>query len=135
VAYYPQLNADSTLLLTGPMYNTAAMNEQSIPTFLAGGTVAILQSRGWTPARMVAVIDEWQVSHAVIYPSMMEPLLAFDRETRAELASMKFVLTGGENCPPATVSRFRARWQHIHLGLAYGSTESGVVSMLLDDEI
>lgn len=135
VAFYPQLDRQSTTLLTGPMYNTAAMNEQSMPTFLAGGTVAIMPSRGWTPARMAAVIDEWKVTHAVVYPSMMEPMLKHDRSELTGLTSMKFVLTGGENCPPSTLARFRARWSHLSFGFAYGSTESGVVSIALDDEI
>lgn len=135
IAYYPNLTSTSSTLLTGPMFNTAAMNEQSIPAFLSGGTVAIFPSRGWTADRMATVIDDWQVSHAVIYPSMMEPLLELDSQKPAELTSLQFVLTGGENCPPATVARFRQRWSHLSFGLAYGSTESGVVSILFDEEI
>ncbi|MGO4255927.1 class I adenylate-forming enzyme family protein [Marmoricola sp. RAF53] len=133
--FYRNLDADSTTLLTGPMYNTAAMNEQSIPTFLVGGTVSIMPSRGWTPERLASVIDDWKVTHAVIYPSMMEPLLEHDRDQRIDLASMRFVLTGGENCPPSTLARFRGRWSHIFLAAAYGSTESGVVSIVMDEEI
>ena len=37
-ALYPDMTADMVMLLTGPTFNTASINEQSIPTFLAGGT-------------------------------------------------------------------------------------------------
>ena len=49
------------MLVTGPTFNTASINEQSIPTFLAGGTVTILPSRGWTPERTSELIDRWRL--------------------------------------------------------------------------
>src|SRR6185437_15412843 len=122
-------------MLTGPMYNTAALNEQSIPTFLAGGTVTIMPSRGWTPHAMSDLMDEWGVTHALIYPSMMDPMLEADQQRPIELAALSFALTGGENCPPAVLARFRSRWPHIRLCVAYGSTESGIVSLITGSEL
>ncbi|WP_413098300.1 class I adenylate-forming enzyme family protein [Streptomyces sp. Inha503] len=122
-------------MLTGPMYNTAALNEQSIPTFLAGGTVTIMPSRGWKPARMAELMSRWQVTHALIYPSMMEPMLAADDLAPLPLGSLRCVVTGGESCPAPLLRRFKDRWPKPHLFVAYGSTESGIVSLLSDDEI
>lgn len=134
-ATYYDMDTSTVTMLTGPMYNTAALNEQSIPTFLAGGTVAIMPSRGWKPNAMGGLMDRWGVTHALIYPSMMDPMLESDRQKQIPLESLKFVLTGGENCPPAVLARFRARWPHIKLCVAYGSTESGIVSLIADSEI
>lgn len=133
-AYYG-MDTSTVTMLTGPMYNTAALNEQSIPTFLAGGTVTIMPSRGWKPYAMGDLMDSWGVTHALIYPSMMDPMLESDRQKPIPFASLKFALTGGENCPPAVLARFRARWPHIKLCVAYGSTESGIVSLIADSEI
>lgn len=134
-ATYYDMDASTVTMLTGPMYNTAALNEQSIPTFLAGGTVTIMPSRGWKPHAMGDLMDKGGVTHALIYPSMMDPMLEADRQKPMPLASLKFALTGGENCPPAVLARFRARWPHIKLCVAYGSTESGIVSLIADSEI
>lgn len=134
-ALYYGMDRETITMVTGPMYNTAAMNEQSIPTFAVGGCVTIMPSRGWTPSSMSRLIDEWAVTHALIYPSMIEPMLAADEARPIDLTTMRFALTGGENCPAATMRRFRARWPHVSLCIAYGSTESGIVSLLRDEEI
>lgn len=132
---YPGLDASARLLVTAPTFNTAGINETSIPTFLAGGTVAIHPTGGWTPRKMAALIDRWAITHTIVFPSMMEPLLEADREQPIELASLRFVLTGGENCPPATMQRFRERWPHVELAIGYGATESGVVTLIRGEEI
>lgn len=135
VAMYPDLTRETTVLITAPTFNTAGINETSIPAFLVGGTVALHPSRGWRPRAMAELIDAWGVTHTIVFPSMMEPLLEADREAPIALASLRFVLTGGENCPPATMARFRARWPHVYLAVGYGSTESGVITLVCDDEI
>jgi fatty-acyl-CoA synthase len=132
---YPAMGRDTVLLVTSPTFNTAGINELVIPTLLVGGTVTIHPSRGWTPEAMADLIGRWGVTHCIIYPSMMEPLLEADRAGMLPLGSLRFVLTGGENCPPATMVRFQDRWPHLTLGLGYGSTESGVVTLITDGEI
>jgi fatty-acyl-CoA synthase len=134
-ALYKAMDPHMVMLIISPTFNTAGINEQSIPTFLAGGTVAILPSRGWRPEKMAKAIDDWAVTHTIVYPSMMEPFLEADREQRMGLESLKFILTGGENCPPATVSRWRRRWDHVTVLQGYGSTETGVVTAIIDDEL
>lgn len=135
VAFYPAMDTSTVTLLIGPMYNTAAINEQSIPTFLAGGTVAIHPSRGWTPQRSSELVDRWGVTHAIIYPSMMEPFLEADRQERIGLETLRFIITGGENCPPALIKRWRDRWSHVSVSVAYGLTEGGVITLCTDEEL
>ena len=134
-ALYPDMTADMVMLLTGPTFNTASINEQSIPTFLAGGTATILPSRGWTPERTSELIDRWGCTHAVIFPGQMEQFLDADTRSRIGLESMRFALTGGENCPTATVARFRRRWSHMSVGIGYGLTEAGVITWIRDGEL
>ena len=128
-AAYPQLDHEAALLITGPMFNAGGLNDLTIASLAVGASVNILPSRRWTAAKMIEHIDRWGVTHAVMFPSMMEPILQADREQTADLASMKFFVAGGENCPPETVDRFRRRWPHITVSVAYGSTEIGLVTM------
>jgi len=134
-ALYPAMDRDMVMLLTGPTFNTASINEQSIPTFLVGGTVTILPSGGWTPQRTSDLIDRWGCTHAVIFPGQMEQFLDADSRNRIGLESMRFALTGGENCPTATVARFRRRWDHVSVAIGYGLTEAGVITWIRDDEL
>jgi fatty-acyl-CoA synthase len=122
---FPAMDSSMVTLVISPTFNTAGINEISLPAFLVGGTVAILPSRGWTAEKMSDYIDRHQATHTNIYPSMMEPFLEADARREIGLRSLKFVLTGGENVPPAMLSRFRERWRHFVTIVGFGGTENG----------
>lgn len=130
-AVYRAFDDTTVTLLPGPMSNAAAIHDLSIPTLLVGGTVACMPSGGWTAERMFAAIDDWGVTHSIVFPSMMRDLLVAQS---SELESMRFVVVGGEYCPPDLMARFEEAWPHIELMVAYGSTESGLVSYLSSAE-
>lgn len=131
---YPHWDSSMVNLINAPLYG-AALNEQTIPSFLVGATVAIMPSRRWSPERLARLVDRWQATHVVIFPSMMEPLLEADRREAIGLETLKMVITGGENCPTALMRRFRTRWPHPSLRVLYGMTETGIITEIVDDEI
>jgi fatty-acyl-CoA synthase len=135
ITQFRHLDHNAVMLLNAPMFNTAAMNESSIPTFFVGGTVAILPSRSWSAARLVQFIERWQVTHCLMFPSMFRELIKHDNEERTPLKSLRWWYTGGENCPPAMMSEVRRRWDHILLAISYGSTESGMATLIEGDDI
>lgn len=130
-----RITRDTVMMLNAPMYNTAAMNESSIPTFLMGGTVAIMPSRGWSAERLGEFVEKWKVTHALIFPSMFRNMIEADERSALPLKSMTWWYTGGENCPPALIAEVRRRWSDIHLAIAYGSTESGLPTLIEGDDI
>jgi fatty-acyl-CoA synthase len=132
---YPEMDSEMVMLIISPTFNTAGINEQSIPTFLVGGTVVMFPSRGWSAEKMADYIDRYGVTHSLCYPSMLEPFLDADSRSEIGLKPVKFMLTGGENVPPATLARFRKRWSHISMMVGFGGTENGGVTMIKDDEI
>lgn len=134
-AIYPGYDRHAVLLVTGPLFNTGGINDLTIAALLVGGTVTILPSRNWSPVRMAEHIRRWGVTHTVVFPSMMDPMLRADQKCPLGLGSLKLVVTGGENCPVATVERFRTRWPHLSVAIGYGSTELGLASVIMDDEI
>jgi fatty-acyl-CoA synthase len=135
VTQFRHLNDSSVMLLNAPMFNTAAMNESSIPTFLMGGTVAIMPSRGWSAERLAHFIAKWQVTHSLIFPSMFPSLIEADQKSRLPLDSLRWWYTGGENCPPVLMAEVRRHWPKIHLAIGYGSTESGMVTLIENEDI
>jgi fatty-acyl-CoA synthase len=66
---------------------------------------------------------------------MLEPFLEADARREIGMKSVKFFLTGGENVPPATLTRFRKRWPHIGMLIAYGGTENGCPTTIQDEEL
>ncbi|AFL50335.1 fatty-acyl-CoA synthase [Sinorhizobium fredii] len=130
-----RITRDTVMLLNAPMYNTAAMNESSIPTFLTGGTVGIMPSRGWSAERLGEFVARWAVTHALVFPSMFRSMIEADDRNPLPLQSMKWWYTGGENCPPALIAEVRRRWSTIHLAISYGSTESGLPTLIEGDDI
>jgi fatty-acyl-CoA synthase len=134
-AVFRSLNQDAVMLITGPMYNTAGINESSIPAFLVGATVAILPSTNWTPERMGAYIGRFKATHTLLFPSMMRPLLDADEKSKLPVESLKWVYTGGENCPPPLMQAWMERFPDKVLAVSYGSTESGIPTIIEDEEI
>ena len=59
---------------------------------------------------MSEYIDRYGITHTLMYPSMMEPFLDADSKHEIGLRSVKWMGSGGENVPPATIARFRKRW-------------------------
>lgn len=135
VGMFRGINADAVMLIVGPMYNTAGINESSIPTLLVGGTVAILPSTGWTPERFGQFAGRFRATHALLFPSMMQPILDADERSPLPLESLRYVYTGGENCPPALMAAWRRRFPDKRLAVAYGSTESGFPTIIEDEEM
>jgi acyl-CoA synthetase (AMP-forming)/AMP-acid ligase II len=133
---YPHYGPEMTLLVTGPLFNTGGINDLTIATFAVGGTVSILPSHNWSAARMAEHITRWQVTHAIVFPSMMGPMLEADgRGECLDCDSLRLVVTGGETCPEATVRRFRERWQEVTLAIGYGATELGLATLIVGDDI
>ncbi|MET3524011.1 class I adenylate-forming enzyme family protein [Mesorhizobium abyssinicae] len=135
IAVWPGYNADMRLLVTPAMFNTGGINEITIPTFLVGGTVCIMPSKGWKAERMSELIDLWQITHAVIFPTMIVPLLEADGQVGVGLETLRVAITGGEACPPEKLNRFRNRWPHVNLLIGYGMTEGGLVSFIGGEEM
>jgi fatty-acyl-CoA synthase len=134
-ARYKQMDSDTVMLIISPTFNTAGINEQSIPTFLVGGTVVMFPSRGWSAEKMADYIDRYGVTHSLCYPSMLEPFLDADSRSEIGLKSIKWMGSGGENVPPATIARFRKRWSHIAVMIGFGGTENGCPTAIQDEEI
>jgi len=135
VTQFRGLDDKATMLLNAPMFNTAAMNEASIPTFFMGGTVAIMPSRGWSAERLAHFIGLWRATHVLMFPSMFRPLIEADQRSRLPLDTLRFWYTGGENCPTPLMAEVMRHWPKIVLQVAYGSTESGMVTLIEGEDI
>ena len=135
-AVYPAYDDEMTLLITAPLFNTGGINDLTVATFAVGGTVCVLPSRNWSAERMTRYIDSWSITHTIVFPSMMEPIIAAREAGRAsDWSSVRLVVTGGETCPVNTVSRFRDCFSHLEVVIGYGSTELGLATLIKGEDI
>lgn len=132
---WPRYRRSMRLLLVAAMFNTGGINEIVIATFAVGGTVCILPSRGWSPERMVGYIQKWRITHTTVFPTMFVPILEADEKDPVDFGTLEVVITGGENCPAATMARWMDRWPDIDLCIGYGLTEGGLISYITNEEI
>ncbi|TDB88728.1 hypothetical protein E1264_10425 [Actinomadura sp. KC216] len=134
-AMFPGYDRDMRTLVVPTLFNTGGLHDFTLPTFLVGGTVCIMPSRGWRPERMAAYIDRWRVTHTIVFPTMFQPMLHADTESPLPLDSLRVILTGGEVCPADLMRRVRERWPRIELIIGYGGTEAGGITMIGNAEI
>lgn len=132
---FPGFSREMRTLVVPTLFNTGGLHDFTLPTFLVGGTVCILPSRNWTPERMAEYVARWQITHAIVFPTMFQPLLHADAEATLPLDSLDVILTGGEVCPPDVMRRVRERWPETELIIGYGGTEVGGISIISNDEL
>lgn len=135
IAHYRFFDEETVLLINGPFYNASGIYDLTLATLLVGGQVCVFPSRGWTPEGFARRVDEWGITHVLLYPSTILRLLEADRNERLEMESLKFVLIGGEALPAATALQFMDRWDHFVAATAYGLTEGGLVTYVEGEDL
>jgi fatty-acyl-CoA synthase len=114
------LSADEVTLLTAPLFHTAALNMNCLPTLLKGGTLVI--EPGFDPGRVLDLIERHRVTLLFGVPTMYDALAAHPAYRTADLSSVRSLMCGGAPVPEATA---RA-WQKLGLSFVegYGMTEA-----------
>lgn len=132
---FPGYERSMRTLVVPTLFNTGGLHDFTLPTFLVGGTVCIMPSRNWSPERMARYIDEWSITHTIVFPTMFQPMLHADDESPLPIDTLQVMLTGGEVCPPDLMRRVRERWPDKELIVGYGGTEVGGISMACNEDI
>ena len=117
-----QVNADSRLLIVGPLYHVGAYDMPGIATLWAGGTLCI--EREFDPAATFALIERERVNCAWFAPVMTTMLLSSDARGRHDLSSLAWSLGGGERTPESLIRRYAETFPRARYVDAYGLTET-----------
>jgi long-chain acyl-CoA synthetase len=114
--------ADSVHLCTGPLYHAAPLNISLIAPLSNGAGVVLMD--GWSAPDTLRLVEQHQVTHTHMVPTMFHRLLALDDETREryDLTSMRLVVHGAAPCPVA-VKQAMITWLGPVLVEYYASTE------------
>jgi fatty-acyl-CoA synthase len=113
-----------------PAFHSGGFGLYAAPTFHAGGTVIVM--RTFDPARLLRLIDEWQVTVILLVPAMYLMLSQYQDFDRHDLSSVRSWGSGGSALPPSLVQEFANK--NIIIQQGFGMTETGPTVFLITKE-
>ena len=109
-------------LCTGPVYHAAPLAFSLAGPLNAGVGVVLMD--GWSPAETLRLIEEHQITHSHMVPTMFHRLLTVPDEVRAaaDVSSLRMVLHGAAPCPVSVKAAIIDWWGPVLLEY-YAATE------------
>lgn len=116
------LNADTKLLVAGPLYHVGALDLPGIAVLWHGGLLSI--HRNFEPGQALAAIEDEKLNAAWFAPVMTTALLTYPDRHRYDVSSLKWAIGGGEKTPEARIRAFSDFFKGARYIDAYGLTET-----------
>jgi len=116
------LNADTRLLVVGPLYHVGALDLPGIAVLWHGGLMSI--HRNFEPEQALAAIEREGLNAAWFAPVMTTALLTHPGRDRYDVSSLKWAIGGGEKTPEARIRTFSDFFKGARYIDAYGLTET-----------
>ncbi len=116
------LNAETRLLVVGPLYHVGALDLPGIAVLWHGGMLCI--HRTFEPEPALAAIEREKLNAAWFAPVMTTALLTCPNRVRYDVSSLRWAIGGGEKTPEARIRAFSDHFRNARYIDAYGLTES-----------
>ncbi|QOZ32961.1 AMP-binding protein [Bradyrhizobium sp. CCBAU 53421] len=117
-----ELNADTRLLIVGPLYHVGALDLPGIAVLWHGGMLCIHRTFEAEPA--LAAIEREKLNAAWFAPVMTTALLTCPNRERYDVSSLQWAIGGGEKTPENRIRAFSDYFKNARYIDAYGLTES-----------
>jgi fatty-acyl-CoA synthase len=114
------MDAADEVLANGPLFNTGPLNILTTPALAAGATVTIL--REFDPGATLAAIERQAITLAISTPAMTKALISDPHWERADLSSLRCVITGSTTVREDVLAPWFARG--VPVLQDYGLTEA-----------
>ncbi len=115
------LHHDDVTLTHTPLFHTGGWNVLTLPLLHRGGTVVL--AGGFDAGETLDAIGRHGVTVLFAVPTMFQMMLEHEAFAAAELASLRYFISGGAACPVPLIEAFQARGVVFKQG--YGLTEVG----------
>ncbi|HZC96779.1 MAG TPA: AMP-binding protein, partial [Bradyrhizobium sp.] len=116
------LNADTRLLVVGPLYHVGALDLPGIAVLWHGGMLSI--HRNFVPEQALAAIEAENLNAAWLAPVMTTAILSCPTRDRFDVSSLRWAIGGGEKTPDLRIRAFSDYFKNARYIDAYGLTES-----------
>ncbi len=115
------LRSTDTTLNYLPLFHTAGINLNTLPTLMCGGRTIILP--GFDPDRVVALLEEGRVDTFFAVPQVYQVLSLHPRFEALDFSRVRSLACGGAPMPTSMAAQFAERGAIVING--YGMTETG----------
>ncbi|MFI7705081.1 long-chain fatty acid--CoA ligase [Nonomuraea sp. NPDC049480] len=119
---------DETTLVSAPLFHVAALNQTLLPTFIKGGRSVIMPS--WDVDACFDLVEKHGVTWMFGVTTMFAALARSPRWARADLSSLRTLMSGGASIPPALIRTYQERGLVFCQG--YGLTETSPGATFLE---
>ena len=116
------LNAETRLLVVGPLYHVGALDLPGIAVLWHGGMLSI--HRNFEPEQALAAIEAEQLNAAWFAPVMTTAILTCPNRNRYDVSSLRWAIGGGEKTPETRIRIFSQYFTNARYIDAYGLTET-----------
>ena len=116
------LNADTRLLVVGPLYHVGALDLPGISVLWHGGMLSI--HRNFEPEAALEAIEKEKLNAAWFAPVMTTAILTCPTRDRYDVTSLKWTIGGGEKTPEMRIRAFSEFFGNARYIDAYGLTET-----------
>jgi fatty-acyl-CoA synthase len=116
------LNADTRLLVVGPLYHVGALDLPGIAVLWHGGLLVV--QRDFEPERALASIEAEKLNAAWLAPVMTTAILTCPSRDRYDVSSLRWAIGGGEKTPELRIRAFAEFFKNARYIDAYGLTET-----------
>ena len=116
------LNADTRLLVVGPLYHVGALDLPGIAVLWHGGMLSI--HRNFEPEQALAAIEAEKLNAAWFAPVMTTAILTCPTRDRYDVSSLQWAIGGGEKTPEVRIRAFSDYFKNARYIDAYGLTET-----------
>jgi fatty-acyl-CoA synthase len=116
------LNADTRLLVVGPLYHVGALDLPGIAVLWHAGMLSI--HRDFEPEQALAAIEAEKLNAAWFAPVMTTAILTCPTRDRYDVSSLQWAIGGGEKTPEVRIRAFSDYFKNARYIDAYGLTET-----------
>jgi fatty-acyl-CoA synthase len=116
------LNADTRLLVVGPLYHVGALDLPGIAVLWHGGMLSV--HRNFEPEAALEAIEQDKLNAAWFAPVMTTAILTCPTRGRYDVSSLKWTIGGGEKTPEMRIRAFSEFFTNARYIDAYGLTET-----------
>jgi len=110
-----------------PLFHVGGLNNQTVPALLAGATVTL--HKRFEPGHWLGDVQARRPSLSLLVPATMQAVIAHPGWARADLSSLKLLMTGSMVVPESLIHAFHERG--VPVGQIYGSTETSPIALVL----
>jgi fatty-acyl-CoA synthase len=122
------LNSRDKVLVHTPMFYTGGLNVYTTPAIFLGGTVVIMKQ--WNADEVLQLIESEKITAFFGVPTQLLMMADSPLFEKADLSSLKWVISGGAPCPLPLIQRLIKRGITFKQG--FGMTEVGVNCFCLE---